>query len=140
MCAQSCPILRDSMDCSLPGSSVHGIFLARNTGVGCHFLLRGSSQPRNQICISCIAGRFFTTGKISVYQESFSPSTQCSQCRLQTLFPVYNPGDLGLSTWSHYLQYPHVQTGNLRVSSVCEDRQGQYSSPASSEARNKAVS
>ena len=27
--AQSCPTLRDSMDCSLPGSSVHGIFQAR---------------------------------------------------------------------------------------------------------------
>ena len=26
---QSCPTLRDSMDCSLPGSSVHGIFQAR---------------------------------------------------------------------------------------------------------------
>ena len=27
--AQSCPTLRDSMDCSLPGSSVYGIFQAR---------------------------------------------------------------------------------------------------------------
>jgi len=27
--AQSCPILSDPMDCSLPGSSVHGIFQAR---------------------------------------------------------------------------------------------------------------
>ena len=27
--AQSCPTLRDSIDCSLPGSSVHGIFQAR---------------------------------------------------------------------------------------------------------------
>ena len=27
--AQSCPTLRDPMDCSLPGSSVHGIFQAR---------------------------------------------------------------------------------------------------------------
>ena len=26
---QSCPVLRDSMDCSLPGSSVHAIFQAR---------------------------------------------------------------------------------------------------------------
>ena len=26
---QSCPVLRDPMDCSLPGSSVHGIFQAR---------------------------------------------------------------------------------------------------------------
>ena len=27
--AQSCPTLRDPVDCSLPGSSVHGIFQAR---------------------------------------------------------------------------------------------------------------
>ena len=27
--AQSCPILRDPMDCSLPGSSAHGIFHTR---------------------------------------------------------------------------------------------------------------
>ena len=27
--AQSCPTLHDPMDCSLPGSSVHGIFQAR---------------------------------------------------------------------------------------------------------------
>ena len=27
--ALSCPTLRDPMDCSLPGSSVHGIFQAR---------------------------------------------------------------------------------------------------------------
>jgi len=27
--AQSCPTLSDHMDCSLPGSSIHGIFQAR---------------------------------------------------------------------------------------------------------------
>ena len=29
------------MDYSLPGSSVHEIFLGKNTGMGCHFLLQG---------------------------------------------------------------------------------------------------
>ena len=32
--AQLCPSLRDSMDCSLPGSSIHGIFPGKNSGVG----------------------------------------------------------------------------------------------------------
>ena len=32
--SQSCPTLRDPMDCSLPGSSVHGIFQARVLGWG----------------------------------------------------------------------------------------------------------
>ena len=38
--AQSCLTLCDPMDCSLPGSSVHGIFPGKNIGVGCHFLLQ----------------------------------------------------------------------------------------------------
>ena len=38
--AQSCPTLRDPIDCSLPGSSTHGIFPGKSTGVGCHFLLQ----------------------------------------------------------------------------------------------------
>ena len=35
------PSICDPMDCSLPGSSVHGISQGRNIGVGCHFLLQG---------------------------------------------------------------------------------------------------
>ena len=37
------------MDCSLPGSSVHGDSLGKNTGVGCHALLQGifSTQGSN---------------------------------------------------------------------------------------------
>ena len=38
--AQSSLTLCDPMDCSLPGSSIHGIFPGKNTGVGCHFLLQ----------------------------------------------------------------------------------------------------
>ena len=39
------------MDCSPPGSSVHGASPGKNTGVGCHFLLQGifptqESNPR----------------------------------------------------------------------------------------------
>ena len=48
--ANSCPILWDPMDCSPPGSSVHGIFQARILGVGCHLLLQGTflTQGLNQ--------------------------------------------------------------------------------------------
>ena len=34
-----CPTLCDPMDCSLPGSSVHGDSPGKNTGVGCHALV-----------------------------------------------------------------------------------------------------
>ena len=39
--AYSCPTLWVPMNCSLPGFSVHGIFQARNTGLGFNFLLQG---------------------------------------------------------------------------------------------------
>ena len=46
---QPCLTLRNSMVCSLPGSSVHGNSPGQNTGVGCHFLLQGifSTQGSN---------------------------------------------------------------------------------------------
>ena len=51
MLLQSCPILFNPMDCSLPDSSVHGDSPGKNTGVGCHLLLQGifptqGSNPR----------------------------------------------------------------------------------------------
>ena len=39
--AQSCLTLCDPMDCSPPGSSVHGDSPVQSIGVGCHFLLQG---------------------------------------------------------------------------------------------------
>ena len=52
--------LFDPMDCRLPGSSVHGISPARILEWVAIPFSRGSSQPRDQTCISCIVGRFFT--------------------------------------------------------------------------------
>ena len=57
---QSCPTLWDPMDCRPPGSSVHGILQARILEWLAISFSRGSSWPRNQTQISCIAGRFFT--------------------------------------------------------------------------------
>ena len=37
---QLCPTLCDPMDCSLPGSFVHGDSLGKNTGGGYHALLQ----------------------------------------------------------------------------------------------------
>ena len=55
--AQSCPTLCDPMDCSLPGSSVHGIFQARILECVAISFSRGSSRPRDQTWVSHIAGR-----------------------------------------------------------------------------------
>ena len=39
--AKLCPTLCNPTDYSPPGSSVHGIFPGKNTGVGYHFLFQG---------------------------------------------------------------------------------------------------
>ena len=57
---ESCPSLCDLMDCSSPGSSVHGILQARILEWGAIPFSRGSSWPRDRTQVSCIAGRFFT--------------------------------------------------------------------------------
>ena len=50
----------DPMNCSLPGSSVHGIVLARILEWGAMSFSRGSSLSRDQTWVSCIAGGLFT--------------------------------------------------------------------------------
>ena len=59
--AQSCLMLCDPMEYSLPGALHHGISQARIlewVAISCS---RGSSRLRGQTRVSCIAGRFFTT-------------------------------------------------------------------------------
>ena len=51
--------LCNPMDHSPPGSSVHGILQARILEWVAIPFSRESFQPRNQIWVSCIAGRFF---------------------------------------------------------------------------------
>ena len=58
--AKLCLTLCDLMDCSLPGSSVHGIFQAivlEWIAISCS---RGSSQPRARTRVSHIVDRRFT--------------------------------------------------------------------------------
>ena len=62
--AQSCLTLCDPMDCSLSGSSAHGIFQARVLEWIAISFSRGSSQPRNQTRVSRIAGRRFAVSSV----------------------------------------------------------------------------
>ena len=60
--AQFCPTLCDSLDCSPPGSFVHGISQARILEWVAISFSRGSSWLRDRSCVSCVsctAGRFF---------------------------------------------------------------------------------
>ena len=61
---QLCLTLGDTMDCSLPGSSVHGILQATILEWVAMPSFRGSSQPRDQTHVSWVSytvGEFFTT-------------------------------------------------------------------------------
>ena len=60
--AQSYPLLCDPVDCSLPGSSVHGTLQAGILEWGATPSSRGASRPRDWArvsCISCSAGGCF---------------------------------------------------------------------------------
>ena len=55
ICSQLCPTLCDPVDCSPPGSSVHGIFQARKLEWVAISYSRGSSQSRDWISISWVS-------------------------------------------------------------------------------------
>ena len=69
----------DSMYCNLPGSSAHAVFQAKMPKWVAIFFSKGSSQPRDQTCISCTAGRFFTAeppGKLTLLCRQILPTSQ----------------------------------------------------------------
>ena len=72
------------MDCSLPGSSVLEILQARLLEWVAISFSRGSSPPRDQNGVSCIAGGFFTT------EPAGEPQLTGSECiRGKTSFKVF---------------------------------------------------
>ena len=80
--AQSCPTLCDPMDCSLPVSSVYGIFQARILEWVAISFSRGSSRPKDRTWVYRIAGRRFNhQGSRTGHQQGpyFSPNhlTKC---------------------------------------------------------------
>ena len=62
--AQLCPTLWDPVDCSLPGSSIHGILQARILEWVAIPFSGVSSWHRDWTHISCILGRFYIPWKI----------------------------------------------------------------------------
>ena len=61
--AQSCMTLHHPIDCSPPVSPIHGTSQARILQWFAISSSRGSSRPRDQNRICCLAGRFFTMGR-----------------------------------------------------------------------------
>ena len=61
LAAQLCLTLWDPMDCSLPGSSFHGILQTRILEWVAFPFSRRSSKRRDRTWVSCIAGGVFTS-------------------------------------------------------------------------------
>jgi len=73
---QSYLTLCDPMDCSSPGSSVHGILQARKFEWVAIPFSRGSSQTQDWTQVSCIADRFFTAWatREALYSSTMKPN------------------------------------------------------------------
>jgi len=69
------------MDCSLLGSSVHGILQARILEWVAISFSRGTSQPRDQTWLFCITGRFFTTELPAKSHGLQEVTPKASHCR-----------------------------------------------------------
>ena len=108
--AQSCPILCDPMDCGLPGSPVHGIFQARQSGLpfappgdlpdlgielksSVSFALAGgffSIEPPGELCLVVVHHndskhfsrtlKFFITRSLTLNSLFFFIKSFCMRC------------------------------------------------------------
>ena len=86
--AQSCLTLRNPMDCSLPGSSIHRIFPSKSTGVGCHclrvyfnyFPISCSSANYSHHAIHHIPSTYLLSGSVCLWWplSNFPPLTPAS--------------------------------------------------------------
>ena len=90
--SQSCLTLCNSIVCSLPGSSVHGIFQARILEWVAISFSRASSQPRDRTQVSYIAGRHLTIWATREAHIFSIIQDKCGRCQsfksTRNLFPV----------------------------------------------------
>ena len=101
--AQSCPTLSDPMDCSLPGSSVHGIFQARVLEWVAISFSRGYSRPMTWTLPHCRQTLIWATREVhqSEWPSSKSPQTKNTGQGVEKMEPSYTVG--GNANWySHY--------------------------------------
>ena len=113
--AQSCLTLCDPMDCSPPGSSVHGDSPGKNTGVGCHALLQGIflTQGSNP-CLLCLMHCRQILYLLSHWRSPFVLQGGCCFCfpsgytpgvelpdRMAALLSVFKERPYWFSWWLH---------------------------------------
>ena len=107
------------MDCSLPGSTIHGIFQARVLEWVAISFSRGSSWPRDRTQISCIAGRCLTIWATRKAREGHSNPLQYSS--------LENPMDRGAWATVHRVTKSHrwlkslsTHKRNIQIRSVTQ--------------------
>ena len=130
--AQSCPTLCDPTDCSLPGSSVHGIFQAIVLEWIAISFSRGSSQPRARTRVSRIVDRSFTVWATLNKFKTWVGKIPWRRKWQST--PVLWPGKshgrrslVGYSLWGHkesdMTEWLHftisIRTSNLTIGGIC---------------------
>ena len=98
----------DSMDCSPPGSSVHGIFQARILEWTVISFSRGSSWLRNRTQVSCFAGWFWgVRAPICEFEgdTNIQSFVCCPHVDIKAQLPVYQEqGSHSSHTlWQHQL-------------------------------------
>ena len=86
--------LCDPMDCSLPGSSINGIFPATVLEWVAISFSRGSSQPRDRTQVSHIVGRRFT-----IWATRQAPSLYLKDINLLALLSRTNNAECNSSKW-----------------------------------------
>ena len=123
------------------GFSIHGIFLGKSTGEGCHFLLRGTSQPRDRTQVSHIVDRHFTvwaTREVHqrivqvinffsshflsswVYMKSFISwlLQELSNCNPHFFFVYSNTCDFSNLEYRYNVYFPLMESENIIVQFV----------------------
>ena len=108
---QSCPTVCNPMDCSLPGSSIHGILQARILEWSAFLFSRGSSQPRSPALqvnslLSEPSGKSKSTGVGSLFLlQWIFPTQESNRCHLhcrQILYQLSYKGSPRIMKWVAY--------------------------------------
>ena len=96
---QSCPTLSNPMDCSPPGSSIHGIFPGKSTGVGCHCLL--------WLYLLDLLFSVLSAKHISNLFKSFHPAQQCDCLEVEVTLRSFNDRFAHMFLSSLWHSYTH---------------------------------
>ena len=124
--AQLCLTFCNPTDYSLPGSSVHGILQVRILEWIAISFSRGSSRPKDQTLVSCIAGRFFPVScnkRLLWYSSYYSHSTE----EWSGLDPYSHSGTQGLQHFQHIVsKVKWVSTRGWGKGTDMEDLRGSF--------------